>query len=101
MYAEIGPQVRSATVRPPSIDDKVPYTSLIHVQSTVKDPAGMSTLKTALEHQLKSWVLSNYLHSLLANPLHPGHIVHGTTVCVYQSSIIRHHEYLVCRNEAA
>lgn len=45
MYAEVGPQVRPATVRPPSIDvDPVHYTSIIHVQSTAKDPAGMSTL---------------------------------------------------------
>ena len=43
MYADVGPQVRSATVMPPSIDEKVQY-SLIHVQSTAKDPAGMSTL---------------------------------------------------------
>ena len=37
---------------------------------------------------------------LLANPRHPGHIVYGIIVCVYQSSIIRHHDYLVCRKEA-
>ena len=43
MYAKLGPQVRSATVMPPSNDDPVPYTSLSHVQSTAKDPAGMST----------------------------------------------------------
>ena len=44
MYAEVGPQVQPATVKPPSIDDPVRYTSLIHVQSTAKDPTGMSTL---------------------------------------------------------
>ena len=53
MYAEVGPQVRSATVMPPSNVDPVHYSSLIHHdQSTAKDPTGMSTLKTALEHQL-------------------------------------------------
>ena len=44
MYADVGPQVRPATVKPPSNVDPVQYTSLIHVQSTAKDPAGMCTL---------------------------------------------------------
>ena len=44
MYAEVGSQVRPAAVMPPSNDDPVRYTSLSHVQSTAKDPTGMSTL---------------------------------------------------------
>lgn len=44
MYAEVGSQVRPAAVKPPSIDDPVRYTSLSHVQSRAKDPAGISTL---------------------------------------------------------
>ena len=44
MYADVGPQVRPANVKPPSNVDPVQYTSLIHVQSTAKDPAGMCTL---------------------------------------------------------
>ena len=44
MYAEVGPQVRSAAVMPPSNDDTVQYTLLTHDQSRAKDPAGMSTL---------------------------------------------------------
>ena len=44
MHAEVGSQVRPAAVMPPSNDDPVRYTSLIHVQSRAKDPAGISTL---------------------------------------------------------
>ena len=43
MYAEVGPQVRCAAVMPPSNDDSVPYTLLLHDQNRAKDPEGMST----------------------------------------------------------
>ena len=101
MYAEVGPQVRCAAVMPPSNDDSVPYTSLLHDQNRAKDPEGMSTLyHAALKYQLKLWIISNYLHYLLGNPHHPGHTVYGSIVCMYQSSIMSHHDYFICRKEA-
>ena len=48
MYAEVGPQIRPVTVMPPASDSSVRYTSLIHDQSTAKDPTGIIHIGPAL-----------------------------------------------------
>ena len=50
MYAEVGPQIRPVTVMPPASDSSVRYTSLIHDQSTAKDPTGIIHFGPALKY---------------------------------------------------
>ena len=48
MYAEVGPQIRPVTVMPPSNDNIVQYTSLIHDESRAEDPTGIMALAYAI-----------------------------------------------------
>ena len=59
MYAELGSQVHPAAVIPPSNDDNVVrYASLIQVQSTATDPAGISTLD---QHSSHGYLVTTYI----------------------------------------
>ena len=48
VYADLGPHTPSAAVPPPTIDDNVQYSLLVHDQKTAEqkilDPAGMANL---------------------------------------------------------